>query len=109
MTQEAPAAPRMDLDALRASTSAVVSIANAARVLDLDERTVRRGCEAGDLPCVRVGRRLLIPRLPFLALLGANPADMDEAGIRTPASATTHEAVKEPRHDQYAAGTARSA
>lgn len=65
----------MDLDELRRSGAAVVSIADAANLLGVDVRTVSRAMQNGDLPALRVGRRLLIPRLPFLASLGVPAAD----------------------------------
>lgn len=61
----------MDFDELRASRSAVVTIADAAAVLGIDARTVSRAVQNGELPALRVGRRLLIPRLLLLACLGA--------------------------------------
>lgn len=62
----------VNLDELRASRSAVVTLAQAATVLGVDVRTVSRAVQNGDLPAVRLGRRLLIPRLPLLARLGAS-------------------------------------
>ncbi|QEX12130.1 DNA-binding protein [Rhodococcus erythropolis] len=43
-----------------------------ARAMGIDRRTVSAGIENGSIPSVKVGRRVLIPRLPFLALFGAN-------------------------------------
>ncbi|WP_041795224.1 excisionase family DNA-binding protein [Modestobacter italicus] len=60
----------MDLEELRACRSAVITIADAAAVLGVDARTVSRAVQCGELPVLRVGRRLLIPRLPLLARLG---------------------------------------
>lgn len=57
------------LDEVKASPLAVLTVAEAAAVMRLDPRTVRHGCESGEVPCVRVGRRVMVPRLPFLALL----------------------------------------
>ena len=71
---------RVDLDELRASHSAVVTLAQAATVLGVDVRTVSRAVQNGELPAVRLGRRLLIPRLPLLARLGAS----DGLDISTP-------------------------
>jgi excisionase family DNA binding protein len=65
----------VDLNELRSSTSAVVTIADAARVLGVDVRTVSRAMQNGDLPALRVGRRFLLPRLPLLARLGVEAAD----------------------------------
>ena len=62
----------MDLDELRASRSAVVTLAQAASVFGVDVRTVTRAIENGELPALRLGRRVLIPRLPLLARLGVS-------------------------------------
>lgn len=68
------------MDELRASNSAVVTIADTARLLGVDVRTVSRACEDGQLPCIRVGRRILIVREKLLAMLSADEAtDDDEA------------------------------
>jgi excisionase family DNA binding protein len=61
----------VDLEELRASRAAVVTIAQAATVLGIDVRTVSRAIRNGELPALRLGRRLLIPRLQLLACLGA--------------------------------------
>jgi excisionase family DNA binding protein len=58
------------LDELRASRSAVVTVAQAAAVLGVDVRTVSRAIQNGELPALRLGRRVLIPRLPLLTVLG---------------------------------------
>ena len=67
----------MDLDELRMSRAAVVAVAQAASVFGVDVRTVARAVENGELPAVRLGRRVLIPRLPLLAVLGVT---VDHAG-----------------------------
>jgi hypothetical protein len=43
-------------------------------LLDVDPRTIDRAIEDGTISVVRLGRRLLIPRRPFLAALGVDPA-----------------------------------
>lgn len=65
----------MTLDELRTSTVAALSVTLVSAVLDVDERTVRRACRAGQLPCISVGRRMLIPREQLLELLTV-PSDM---------------------------------
>lgn len=60
-----------NLDWLRASTAAAVTLKQAAAVLDVDQRTVSAAVKRGELPSIRIGRRILIPRLPLLQLLGA--------------------------------------
>ena len=65
----------MDLDNLRASRAAVVTLAPAASVFGVDVRTVSRAIENGELPALRLGRRVLIPRLYLLAALGVRAED----------------------------------
>jgi excisionase family DNA binding protein len=67
----------VDLEELRISRAAVVTVAQAADVLGIDVRTVSRAIENGELPALRLGRRILVPRLPLLAALGV----MDEAAL----------------------------
>ena len=78
----------MNLDDLRTSRSAVVTVAQAASVFGVDVRTVTRAIQNGELPALRLGRRVLIPRLPLLACLGVT-ADGDLAEQRTLASGST--------------------
>ena len=66
----------MNLDDLRISRSAVVTVSQAASVFGVDVRTVTRAIENGELQAVRLGRRVLIPRLPLLAAPGV---EVDEA------------------------------
>jgi excisionase family DNA binding protein len=60
----------VDLDELQISRAAVVTVAQAAWVFGVDVRTVARAIENSELSAVRLGRRVLIPRLPLLAVLG---------------------------------------
>ncbi len=57
------------------SGAAVVTVAQAAAVFGVDVRTVTRAIENGELPALRLGRRVLIPRLPLLAALGVTVDD----------------------------------
>lgn len=63
---------------IKASDLAVLTIAETAAVMRLDERTVRRGCVEGQIPSVHVGRRVLVLREPLVRLLeGVHlPADL---------------------------------
>ena len=60
----------MDLEELRISRAAVVTVAQAAAVFGVDVRTVARAIENGELPSLRLSRRGIITRLPLLAALG---------------------------------------
>jgi excisionase family DNA binding protein len=65
----------VNLEDLRTSRSAVVTVAQAASVFGVDVRTVTRAIGNGELPAIRLGRRVLIPRLPLLAVLGVTVGD----------------------------------
>lgn len=66
-----------DLDSLMSSNKAALPRAEVARVLNVDERTVSRAIAEKQLPSLaekqlpslQIGRRILVPRLPLVALL----------------------------------------
>jgi excisionase family DNA binding protein len=62
----------MDLRELRESTAATVPMSAVADLFDVDVRTVSRAVADGAIPSIRLGRRVLIPREPLLALLSAD-------------------------------------
>ena len=53
----------------RTSEAAALTRAEVAAILNVDTRTVTRAIESGEIPSIRLGRRRLIPREPFLALM----------------------------------------
>lgn len=56
----------------------------AADVFGVDERTVRRGIEKGQIPAIKIGNKTLIPVAKLLPLLGldAGSADQEPSGLR---------------------------
>jgi len=48
-----------------------VSVREAARMLGLSKNSVLAAVKRGELPAIRVGRRILIARLPLERQLGA--------------------------------------
>lgn len=63
-----------DLVSLRASTRATLTVAEVAELLEVDHRTVLRAIRDEQLPSIPVGRRILVPREPLLAMLtGGQP------------------------------------
>jgi len=60
----------VDLEWLRRSPLAAITRSQTAQVLGVDERTVTRAIQHDELPSLQVGRRVLVPRLPLLRLLG---------------------------------------
>lgn len=61
----------LTLDDLRVSQCAVITVKDAAALLGVDRRTVTGALSVhgGDIPARRVGRRVVIPRMPFLEWL----------------------------------------
>lgn len=49
----------------------MISRNEAAGLLKCDPRTVSRGIAEGSIPAIKLGRRQVIPRKPFMKLLGA--------------------------------------
>lgn len=76
--------PSRDLAWLQNSTAATITVADTAEVMGVDPRTVGRGIDEGAIPAVKVGRRVLIPRLRLLAILtgsaGTNSEQRSSAG-----------------------------
>jgi excisionase family DNA binding protein len=89
----------MNLDDLRASKAAAWTVTQVAQLLDLDERTVRRAASDGQLPCLKVGRRLLLPTAALRQLLCPNTPDMSADPAPTGPSTTT-----EPAEGAYTHG-----
>jgi excisionase family DNA binding protein len=88
----------MTLDDLHTTTAAALTVTQVAGLLDLDERTVRRACEDGQLPCLKVGRRLLIPTEPLRALLCPNTPDTDAGPSTNGPSADNKTAERSHSH-----------
>lgn len=65
----------MNLEELKASTAATVSRTEVARLFGVDPRTVTQGIRSGEIPSIRIGRRVVIPREPLLAMLVPKAAD----------------------------------
>jgi excisionase family DNA binding protein len=59
---------------LRSCDREVLNRAEVAALLTLDPRTVDQAIEDGTIPAVRIGRRVLIPRRPFLRAFGVEEA-----------------------------------
>ena len=60
---------RRDLRWLRTCGLATLTQTEVSEVLGVDRRTVARAVTDGQLPSIRVGRRVLIPAAPLLAQL----------------------------------------
>jgi len=89
----------VNLDDLRDSKSAAWTVTAVAELLDVDERTVRRACEDGQLPCLRVGRLLRIPTEPLRQLLCPNTPDMSAGTALTVPNTITEPVERAFTHD----------
>ncbi|WP_206050796.1 helix-turn-helix domain-containing protein [Nocardioides speluncae] len=58
----------LTLDDLRKSTKATISLTEAGAALGVAPRTVSTGIAEGNIPAIKLGRRVVIPREKFLAL-----------------------------------------
>jgi excisionase family DNA binding protein len=50
--------------------SPVLTVEEAAKLCRISRASAYEACRRGELPCLRIGRRLLISRARLLALLG---------------------------------------
>lgn len=57
------------LSDVKDSTKAALTLKEVAEVLGLDARTISGAAANGEIPCVRIGRRVLIPRESFIEFL----------------------------------------
>ncbi|MEU4208217.1 helix-turn-helix domain-containing protein [Rothia terrae] len=69
----------MNLPELETSTKATVTAVDAAELLGVDRRTVSRGIADGTIPSIRVGRRVLIPRVRLLHMLTGHTEPAEQA------------------------------
>jgi excisionase family DNA binding protein len=58
-------------------TSAVITVEEAGRFLQLSRSAAYRAAARGDIPTIRVGRRLLVPTAKLLAMVG-----LEHPGVR---------------------------
>lgn len=65
------ASPIRNLADAREATKAALSVTEVASILELDRRTVSAAARSGELPSVRIGRRVLIPRESFITFMDA--------------------------------------
>lgn len=72
MTNHTIAAPIRTWAELLDTDREVLNRTEVATLLDVDPRTIDRAIEDGTITVVRLGRRLLIPRRPFLAAFGVD-------------------------------------
>jgi excisionase family DNA binding protein len=74
----------------------VLTVPEAARLLRCGRNQLYDAIRRGDVPAVRIGRSLRVPRAGLLRMLGANPPRDDDApaadrGVETTIATTTRD------------------
>ena len=56
-----------------------ITVEEAGKLLGISRRSAYRAAERGEIPTLRVGRRLLVPSATLLTMLGVpqNPVDVE--------------------------------
>ena len=57
-----------------------ITVEQAAEILGISRSSAYRAAARGEIPTLRVGRRLLVPTAKFLAMLGVEP-DVAETAV----------------------------
>jgi len=74
-----------------------ITVPEAGRVLGIGRDAAYAAAERGEIPTLRLGRRLVVPVPKLLALLGADVPDMSEPGSDNPGHATDNASSGGPR------------
>lgn len=62
------------------TTRLTISVEEAGRVLGISRSAAYSAVHAGQIPCLRIGKRMLVPRIPFEKMLGKEaPNDSNRA------------------------------
>lgn len=80
-----------DLHRMPRELPATISVERAGELLGVSRRAAYRAVDAGQLPVIRVGRRLLVPTAKLLDLLGVAGAQQGDASAagETPRTASS--------------------
>lgn len=68
----------MDPKASTPSAAVTITVEEAARRLGINRNSAYEGVKRGEIPVVRIGRRLLVPLAPFERMLGLTSASSAE-------------------------------
>jgi hypothetical protein len=79
----------MTLDDLHATKDAAWNVTKVADLFHLDPRTVRRSCETGQIPSIKVGVRILIPTAYLREKFCPDTSDMSVDPAPTGPNTTT--------------------
>jgi hypothetical protein len=85
------------------------TVPEAGQLLGISRSAAFRAAERGEIPTLRLGRRLVVPVPKLLELVGASPNNSDGPDATSEPIATTVEAEKEPRNANGTPSLPRSA
>ena len=68
------------------ATRPTMAVDDVAAILDLDRKTVYAAIHAGEIPSIRVGRRILVPTIWLAATIAPDPRPERLAVPRPPRS-----------------------
>lgn len=60
---------------------ATITLEQASQLLGVSRRTAYRAAARGQIPSIRLGRRIFVPTARLLELLGLSAEDVDFVGI----------------------------
>ncbi len=72
---------------------ATISLEQAGEILGVSRRTAYRAAARGQIPTIRLGRRIFVPTARLLDLLGLSLEDVDFGSWRSGGGKTTEESV----------------
>ena len=72
------------------SETPTVTVQEAGHLLGISRASAYEAAARGEIPTIRIGRRILIPSAPLLAMLGAGPRFEDVIDERPPKRAPGH-------------------
>ena len=81
----------MTAEAAALSEPETLSVEEAARVLGIGRNQAYEACARGDIPSLRIGKRILVPRRRLLELL-STPESATHAGAGVKASRDSNDA-----------------
>lgn len=61
-----------------ADVPTTISVQEAGQLIGISTRTAYRAANRGQIPTMRIGRRLFVPTRPLLAMLGLEPEEAVE-------------------------------
>lgn len=88
----------MNLDQVRRRTT--ITVPEAGDILGIGRDAAYAAASRGEIPTLRLGRRIVVPVPRLLELIGIRPETEEGAPGRTPISAVPSTHLEEDQHDE---------